>query len=486
MHISSLPSPYGIGTLGQEAYNFVDFLKRTGQSVWQLLPLCPTGYGDSPYASYSTFAGNPYFIDLDMLASDGLLNKEEYEGLDWFEQEDRVDFGRQYNLRYPLLEKATERFLAAPDKEYDEFVKENADWLEDYALFMALKDFHGGKPWLEWDEKYRQYDAKKALEWRKEHKARMDYYKVLQYLFFKQWNALRAYANENDVEFLGDLPIYVSLDSVDAWSNPDLFMLDENGEPTQVAGCPPDGFSADGQLWGNPLYDWKAHKKSGYAWWIRRIEHLTNVMDILRIDHFRGFESFYAIPYGAKTARDGEWLKGPGYDLFAAIEKKLGKKPIVAEDLGYLTPEVKELLAKTGFPGMKILEFGFDSRDGSGSEYLPYNYPKNSIAYAGTHDNDTIQGWFEAISDEDRQYACDFMEAHNPETYNWDMMRCVIASPSDTAIVQTQDLLNLGSDSRMNTPGKLGGNWTWRVKQGWNTADIESGLLYLTDRKSVV
>ena len=480
LHISSLPSPYGIGTLGKEAYDFVDFLKRSGQSVWQVLPLCPTGYGDSPYASYSTFAGNPYFIDLDLLAKDGLLNEEDYKYIDWGEKADQVDFGKMYNNRYPVLARAVNRFLENPDAEYETFCKKNAHWLDDYALFMALKDANEGKAWLDWDEEHRLYDAKKSVKWAQENKDRMDYYKVMQYLFFKQWDALRAYANENGVEILGDLPIYVALDSVDAWSHPELFLLDKDGRPSAVAGCPPDGFSADGQLWGNPLYDWDYHKKTGYDWWIRRIDHLTKVFDILRIDHFRGFDSFYAIPYGAKTAKKGEWLKGPGIDLFKVMEKKIGKRNIVAEDLGFLTDSVKEMLAESGFPGMKILEFAFDSRDDSGSEYLPYNYPKNSIAYAGTHDNETIQGWFHSISPEDKKYACDFMDAYNPDEYNWEMMRTVIASPSDTSILQAQDLLNLDSSARMNTPGKPSGNWTWRLTPGWLTDDIECALTWLT------
>ncbi len=480
LHISSLPSPYGIGTLGQSAYDFVDFLERTKQSIWQVLPLCPTGFGDSPYASYSTFAGNPYFIDLDLLAKDGLLETDEYSHMQWGDEIDRVDFGKMYNQRYPILQIAVNRFLQNPDPDYANFCTANQHWLEDYALFMALKDANGGKAWLEWDDEHRIYDPLKANAWKEENKARMDYYKVMQYLFFKQWNALRKYANEHGVEILGDLPIYVALDSVDAWSNPDLFVLDEEGKPSAVAGCPPDGFSADGQLWGNPLYDWDYHKSTGYEWWIRRIAHMTEVFDILRIDHFRGFDSYYSIPYGSENARKGQWMKGPGIDLFKVMEEKIGKKNIVAEDLGFLTDSVKEMLAESGFPGMKILEFAFDSRDGSGSEYLPYNYPKNSIAYAGTHDNDTIQGWFQAIDEQDRKYACDFMDAYNPAEYNWEMMRCVVASPSDTSILQAQDLLNLDSSARMNTPGKAQGNWTWRLRPDWLTDDIEGGLTYLT------
>lgn len=482
LHITSLPSKYGIGTMGKEAFNFIDFLKRSHQQLWQVLPLGPTSYGDSPYQSYSTFAGNPYLIDLDLLAEDGLLKPEEYENLEWAESDDAVDFGRMYNLRYKVLDKAVDRFLKNPAADYEKFLEEEKDWIDDYALFMALKDKHEGKPWLEWDKEYRKYDAKKAKAWKEEFKDRMDYYKVLQYLFYKQWRAVREYASKNGVQIIGDLPIYVAQDSVDAWSNPELFIFDEDGKPSLVAGCPPDGFSADGQLWGNPIYDWKFHKKTGYDWWIRRVKHTTEVYDILRIDHFRGFDSFYAIPADATTAKVGEWLEGPGIDLFEAIEDKLGKKDIIAEDLGYLTPSVKKLLADTGYPGMKVLEFAFDSRDGSGSEYLPYNYPKNSVAYAGTHDNDTICGWFESISPEDKQYACDYMDAYNPNEYHWEMMRTVIASPADTTIVQAQDLLGLDSSARMNTPGRLGGNWTWRLKPNQiDTDDIEGTLRWVTD-----
>ncbi len=482
LHITSLPSKYGIGTMGKEAFNFIDFLKRSHQQLWQVLPLGPTSYGDSPYQSYSTFAGNPYLIDLDLLAEDGLLKPEEYEDLEWSESDDAVDFGRLYTLRYKVLDKAVARFLKNPAADYQKFLEEEKDWIDDYALFMALKDKHEGKPWLEWESEYRKYDAKKAKAWKEEFKDRMDYYKVLQYLFYKQWRAVREYASKNFVQIIGDLPIYVAQDSVDAWSNPELFIFDEDGRPSLVAGCPPDGFSADGQLWGNPIYDWKYHKKTGYEWWIRRVQHATEVYDILRIDHFRGFDSFYAIPADATTAKVGEWLEGPGLDLFTTIEGKLGKKAIIAEDLGYLTPSVKKLLADTGYPGMKVLEFAFDSRDGSGAEYLPYNYPKNCVAYAGTHDNDTIRGWFESISTEDKQYACDYMDAYNPNEYNWEMMRAVIASPADTTIVQAQDLLNLDSSARMNTPGRLGGNWTWRLKPNQiNTEDIEGTLRWVTD-----
>lgn len=480
MHISSLPSKYGIGTLGQEAYNFIDDLKEAGQSLWQVLPVCPTAYGDSPYASYSTFAGNPYFIDLELLEKDGLLKKEEFDSIQWFDEDDRVDYGKMYNNRFKVLKKAVERFKENKPADYEGFKNDNAFWLGDYALFMALKDANGGSGWLDWKDEYRHYDKDKAEEWKKEFAKDIEYYEILQYLFFKQWKELRNYADENGIQIIGDLPIYVALDSVDAWAHPELFSLQENGIPEEVAGVPPDGFSATGQLWGNPLYDWDFHKKTDYTWWMHRIEHLTKLYHILRIDHFRAFESYFAIPYGATTAAGGKWKKGPGYDFFETMNRTIGKKQIIAEDLGYLTQDVKDLLALTGYPGMKILQFAFDSRDGSGAEYLPYNYQKNSYAYCGTHDNDTIQGWYKDISKEDAAYAKDYLRLSEGEELNWDMMRNLLASPSDTTIVTMQDLLNLDTSSRMNTPGTSGTNWTWRMKKDAFAPAIKEKLAHLT------
>lgn len=480
MHITSLPSPYGIGTLGKEAYEFVDFLKKANQSYWQILPVGPTSYGDSPYSAYSTFAGNPYMIDLDLLAEEGLLEPGDYQDLVWESEPGKVDFGLLYNTRFNVLKKAADKFLAHPAADYEDFLKANADWLDDYALFMALKDANNGASWQEWPAEMKGYSAEKAAKWAQEYKERIDYYKALQYFFAKQWQDLRKYANENGVEIIGDLPIYVALDSVDAWSHPELFQFDENCQPTDVAGCPPDAFSADGQLWGNPLYKWDYHKETGYAWWIKRMEHLANLFNILRIDHFRGFDSYYAIPYGDKNARRGEWRQGPGIALFNAMKEKIGEKPIVVEDLGYLTPSVKQLLADTGYPGMKVLQFAFDSRDASSSDYLPYKYPTNSIVYTGTHDNDTIQGWYVTANPEDVALAKDYMQSWNPEFYHWDMIRTMLASASDTAIVTAQDLLGLGSEARMNIPSTMGGNWQWRALPGQLNDAIADKLGHMT------
>jgi 4-alpha-glucanotransferase len=466
MHLSSLPGDTGIGTMGQNAYDFVDFLKKSGQSVWQLLPVCPTSYGDSPYASYSTFAGNPYFIDLDLLAEDGLLKPEEYKHLDWGSDPAKVDYGKVYENRFPVLRKAAERFMRDVPADFDAFVKENEDWLPDYALFMALKNANGGKPWLEWPEEEKLYTKEAAAKLAKTYEEDVRFYEVLQYLFFKQWRKLREYANGQGIEIIGDLPIYVALDSVDAWSKPELFLLDKDHKPVEVAGCPPDGFSADGQLWGNPLYDWDYHKKTGYEWWLRRIDYLTHLYNILRIDHFRGFESFYAIPAENKTAAGGVWKKGPGMDLFSKVQKLLPDAKIIAEDLGFLTPEVRQLLKDTGYPGMKVLEFAFDSRDSSNNEYLPFNYPKHCVAYCGTHDNDTIQGWYQASDPEDVEFAKLYLRANDPYNYHWNMIQELMDSPAELTVVQAQDLLGLDNSARMNTPSTLGGNWAWRAYPG--------------------
>lgn len=480
LHISSLPSPYGIGTLGQDAYDFVDYLEKHGQSLWQLLPVCPTSYGDSPYASYSTFAGNPYFIDLDKLAEEGLLNKADYENIDWSDTPDRVNYGKIYNNRFAVLKKAVEKFLENPAEDYHEFCEKNSDWLEDYALFMALKEKNDGRPWQQWDDRERVYTVANANVLRQENWETYEFYKVLQYLFYKQWNELHDYAGKHGVQIIGDLPIYVAMDSVDVWSHPELFALDEDRNPISVAGCPPDGFSADGQLWGNPLYNWKHHKDTNYEWWTRRVSQMLHTFDILRIDHFRGFESYYAIPADAKTARTGEWLQGPGADLFAVIEEKLGPQPIIAEDLGFLTPSVKEMLEKVGYPGMKILEFAFDPRDMSSSDYLPYKYPKNSVAYVGTHDNDTAAGWQVNADADAVAFAREFIDNQDPAMFHWDMIRTLLASPADTTIVQAQDMLGLGSETRMNTPSTVGVNWTWRLKPGQMDEETGHLLEYLT------
>lgn len=476
MHLSSLPSPYGIGTMGKCAKDFVDFLKESDQSCWQLLPICPTGYGDSPYQSYSTYAGNPYFIDLDELCSMGLLCEDDYKNIDWECSADRVNFGAMYEKRYPILRKAVSKFLENPCEDYYSFCEENKFWLADYALFMALKDVHDGVAWLEWPEEYRNIEPHTIEEAMNKYSQEISFWSGIQYLFYKQWTSLKAYANTQGIEIIGDLPIYVSLDSVDVWRSPELFQLNENKIPKEVAGCPPDGFSEDGQLWGNPLYDWEYMDKTNYEWWVRRIQYLCKQFDVLRIDHFRGFDTYYAIPYGDLTAKNGYWKQGPGMKLFNAVENSIGKQNIIAEDLGYLTDSVKQLLADSGFPGMKVMEFAFDSRDASSSEYIPYNYVKNCVAYTGTHDNDTIIGWFENVCPEDAEYAREYLGIKEGDALNWSMMNRLWDSVADLTIVQAQDLLGLGKEARMNVPSTLGTNWCWRALPGAFTDELASLL----------
>ena len=474
MHLTSLSSPHGIGTMGKEARAFADFLAAGGQRYWQLLPLGPTGYGDSPYQSFSTFAGNPYLIDLDFLAEEGLLTEPEYAGEDWGEDPQRVDFGLLYRKRYPVLKKAVRRLLERKEPEYETFLAENAHWLPDYALFMALKDAGGGTPWWQWPEELRRREPRALARTGEELREETDFWQGVQYLFFRQWQKLKEYVNGRGIGLIGDLPIYVALDSADVWAGPELFQLDRELVPTEVAGCPPDAFAADGQLWGNPLFDWERMEADGYAWWIGRIAHQLRLYDMLRIDHFRGFESYYAIPFGEGTARNGRWGPGPGMKLFRAVEAALGQKDIIAEDLGYLTPEVRQMLAESGFPGMKVLQFAFDSREES--DYLPHNYDKNCVVYVGTHDNDTALGWLDTVSPEDRRYAMDYLKLTGAEGYHWGLMRGAWASAAQLAVVTAQDLLGLGSGARMNTPSTLGGNWQWRAMPGVFTEELAQRL----------
>jgi 4-alpha-glucanotransferase len=466
MPITSLPSPYGIGTMGEAAREFVRFLHKAGQSYWQILPICPTSYGDSPYQSFSSYAGNPYMIDLDELSEAGLLEKDEYKNIDWDSNPEKADYGLLYNRRFGVLRKAAKTAEEKYQTELTEFRKENHKWLSDYALFMAIKDEQNGVSWLEWPEILRKRDNKALAVEREKLKDEIKFWECVQFLFFTQWKKLKAYANENGIKIIGDIPIYVSSDSADVWANPEQFQLDDNLMPISVAGCPPDGFSADGQLWGNPLFNWKVMKEQDYNWWVDRIAYQTQIYDMLRIDHFRGFDAYYSIPYGDNTARNGEWKEGPGIDLFNVIKEKLGELPIIAEDLGFLTDSVRKLLKDTGFPGMKVLEFAFDSRD-TESGYLPHLYPKNCVVYAGTHDNETILGWFDTISEEDAEYAKKYMRLSEAEGYHWGMMRTAWASVADTAIMQMQDILGLGKNARMNTPSTLSDkNWSWRCLPG--------------------
>lgn len=467
MPISSLPSPYGIGCFSQAAYDFVDWLRNAGQTYWQILPLYPTSFGDSPYQSFSTFAGNPYFISLEALIDEGVLTREECDAAGFGPPAGAVDYEKLYHARYPLLRRAYERSGVTKDPEYLRFLEGNGWWLSDYALFMAVKDRFGGVPWTQWAEDIRLRWGFAMDYYRRELYFDIEFQQYLQFKFFQQWNKLKNYANERGVKIIGDIPIYVAMDSADAWSHPELFQLDENNTPTAVAGCPPDGFSADGQLWGNPLYRWDYHRGTGYAWWISRLRHCFQMYDVTRIDHFRGFDEYYAIPYGETTAVNGRWEKGPGIELFRQVERELGPHEVIAEDLGYVTDSVRQLVRESGFPGMKVLEFAFDSRDsGSASDYLPHNYPENCVAYTGTHDNETLVGWFGSITLEDqqaaREYLCDRCTPEK-ELY-WSFISLVLRSSAKICIIPMQDYLGLDNRSRMNKPSTVGTNWLWRLQ----------------------
>ena len=461
MHISSLPSPYGIGTMGKEARKFADFLEKAGQKYWQILPICPTSYGDSPYQSFSSFAGNPYFIDLETLCKEKLLKRSECESFPWGENPHYVDYGVMYQSRYQLLRLAFNRFKKDIPDEFYTFCKKEAEWLEEYALFMALKDAHGGVAWFEWEDELRLRKPEALEAARREYADNILFYKMLQYLFYKQWWSLKEYVNGKGIEIVGDVPIYVAGDSADVWANPSQFYLDENLNPIDVAGCPPDAFSADGQLWGNPLFRWDEMKKDNYEWWTKRIKAVSKLYDVVRIDHFRGFDSYYAIPAKDTTAKNGEWRQGPGMDLFKTLKRRLGKLNIIVEDLGFLTPSVLKLVADSGFPGMKVVQFAFDSREGS--NYLPHTYPTNCVVYTGTHDNDTIMGWMKTAPKASVKFAKEYLNLTKEEGYNWGMMRGAWGSVADTAIVTMQDIIGAGSEARMNTPSTLGGNWEWRA-----------------------
>lgn len=463
MHLSSLPSPYGIGTMGQAARDFVDFLQESGQAYWQILPICPTSYGNSPYQSYSTFAGNPYFIDLDELKNMGILCCQDYENVAWMYDLEQVDYGILNEKRFSVLQKAAKNFLENPTEEFHVFCTENEEWLPDYALFMALKEAHEGKPWSEWMLPYRNRDERAIVQAKYTYEMKINFWKVFQFFFFKQWQDLKKYANKKGIEIIGDLPIYVSLDSVDVWSHPELFQLDENRNPTKVAGCPPDAFSDDGQLWGNPLYNWDYMEKNGFQWWIQRIQYICKVYDVVRIDHFRGFDSYYAIPFGEKTAQNGVWKKGPGMKFFRKLEEEIGRQRIIAEDLGDITESVRKLLEESGFPGMKVLEFAFDSNHVGENEYLPHNFVEKCVAYAGTHDNNTIEGWFEEITEDDAEYAREYLRL-TENNQSWGMLQALWESPAGLVIAQMQDILSLGQEARMNTPSTLENNWSWRVR----------------------
>lgn len=478
--VSSLPSAYGIGCFSGEAYEFIDKLKAAGQSYWQILPLGPTSYGDSPYQSFSSFAGNPYFISLDDLVEDGYLTREDCTSCDFGDNEEYVDYEKLYKNRFILLRKAYENSHIKDNVEFQSFVLENKDWLDNYALYMAVKTHFNNTCWVEWDEDIKLRKPEALKKYQKEYADEVEFYQFQQYLFAKQWKALKAYANQNGIKIIGDIPIYVAFDSSDAWANPELFQFDEKCNPIAVAGCPPDGFSATGQLWGNPLYRWEYHKETGYAWWLNRLEATFEKYDVLRIDHFRGFDEYYAIPYGEPTAENGQWEPGPGYDLFKTMKAVLGKKDIIAEDLGFLTPSVLKLVKKTGYPGMKVLQFAFDSREES--DYLPHNYTKNCVVYTGTHDNDTTEGWFTALSAKDRRFCRNYldMKGRGQGKIHTAMIRTALASVADTAIIPMQDYLGLDSRARINTPSTLGNNWKWRMKADAFTGELAEEIRKIT------
>lgn len=469
LSITSLPSKYGIGCFSKEAYEFVDRLKEAGQSYWQILPLGPTSYGDSPYQSFSTFAGNPYFISLEDLIQEGVLTEEECSRADFGSRPDFVDYAKVYEERYPLLRKAYERSSISLDPEFRKFRDENRWWLEDYALFMAVKARFEGTAWTRWAQDIRLRWQNALDYYRRELYYDIEFHQYLQFKFSQQWKKLKSYANANGIRIIGDIPIYVAMDSADTWAHPELFELDRDNIPTAVAGCPPDGFSATGQLWGNPLYRWEYHRSTGYEWWLARLAYCYKLYDVVRIDHFRGFDQYYSIPAGSGTAVGGHWEQGPGIGFFHTVRSALGEKEIIAEDLGYVTDSVRQLVKDSGFPGMKVLEFAFDSRDsGCASDYLPHNYPENCVAYTGTHDNETIKGWYASITAQERKLARDYLcDSCTPASrLHMSFISLIMRSQARMCIIPLQDYMGLDNDCRINTPSTVGTNWRWRLLPG--------------------
>ncbi|MBT4311731.1 MAG: 4-alpha-glucanotransferase [Anaerolineae bacterium] len=463
LHPTSLPNRYGIGDLGKSAYKFIDFLHNSGCKLWQTLPLGPTGYGDSPYQSFSTFAGNPYLISPDLLLEEDLLHPNDLkEELDF--DNDLVDYGRVISWKLNLLERAFIRFERDPKlgrRNLDIFREKNSDWLEDYALFMALKEANGGGSWIGWDESLRNREKPALAKAREELKPAIDRFTFYQFLFFRQWDALRMYAKEKNIQIIGDIPIFVSYDSSDVWANPELFFIDEKKLPTVVAGVPPDYFSETGQLWGNPLYKWKKHKAENYVWWVKRMSAVLNMVDVVRLDHFRGFAGYWEVPAKELTAVNGRWVPGPGADIFERLKDELGGLPIIAEDLGEITPDVFELRDQFNLPGMKIFQFAFSDEN---NPFLPHHYPENCVAYTGTHDNDTARGWYESASEYEKDFARRYLSVDGSD-FAWDLIRSLWHSRANFVLAPMQDLLSLGTEARMNYPGRLGGNWGWRMKE---------------------
>ncbi len=484
MPITSLPSPYGIGTIGKDARKFARFLRSSGQKIWQILPVGPTSYGDSPYQSFSTYAGNPYMIDLDTLVSEGLLKKSQIKKFFWGDNDEKIDYGAIYFSRFKILRIAYENYKLQDDqKAFRSFNRKNSFWLRDYALYMAVKNHFDNKAWNEWDdEDIKQRKESAIRKYTRKFRDEINFYKFIQFEFFKQWEEFRTYVNSLGIKILGDMPIYVAMDSADTWAHPELFLLDENKRPISVAGCPPDYFSETGQLWGNPLYDWDYLKSTGYKWWFERIKSASKLFDITRIDHFRAFDTYYAIPYPSENAINGEWRLGPNIDFFNKMKEELGDIPIVAEDLGELFDSVKELLKKTGYPGMKILQFAFDGKPDN--DFIPSKYVENSVVYTGTHDNDTVIGWYNSAPAYERENCNKYLDIHEGDSINMKFIEAVYKSCADYAIIPMQDVLGLDSTARINTPSTLGGNWAWRISKNALTKEISDTLKELSVRYS--
>jgi len=482
LHITSLPDKYGIGCMGREAREFIDFLKKSGQKLWQICPLGPTGYGDSPYQVYSAYAGNPLLIDIEQLVKSKLLLENDLSDAPEFNAQ-FVDYGKVLDYKGLLFRKAFTRFKKKEQKTFADFTKRNADWLEDYVLFMALKTANNNKSWMEWSPELRQRDKKVMAAKKKELSDEVKYQQFLQYIFCEQWQKLKKYANEKGIKIIGDIPIYPAMDSADVWANPEYFQFDEEGIPIAVAGCPPDDFSVTGQLWGNPLYNWGKLEEDNFSWWVKRFAYMLNIVDITRIDHFLGFENYWSVKWGDPTAEKGEWKPGGGHKLFAAIEKELGKLPLIAEDLGVITPEVEKLRDDFNFPGMKILQFAF--YDDNDNPYLPHNFPKNCVVYTGTHDNETTVGWFQNLPSHIKNHVRSYLSYLRFTDWEvaWKLIEAAFESQAVFAIAPLQDFIGLDNSARFNIPGTLGGNWRWRYMKGMLTDEMAAGILRLV-RKS--
>ena len=483
MHITSLPGEFGIGTFGKSAYDFVDFLEETKQTYWQILPLTTTSYGDSPYQSFSAVAGNLNLIDFSLLKEEGLLEESDYSNVNFGENPEKIDYALLFEVRRPILEKAVANIAKYSNvlAEIEKFEKDNSSWLADYAEYMAIKESFGYQSFIHWDEDIKKGEKAAREKYRTELQDSIRYYTVTQYFFFKQWLALKEYANDKGVKIIGDMPIYVSADSVEMWTMPELFKVDENNEPLYVAGCPADDFSPTGQLWGNPIYDWEKHKEQGFSWWIYRVQESFKIYDVLRIDHFKGFSDFWQIDKDAENAVNGTWEAGPGIELFQKIKEQLGDLPIIAENLGFIDEKAEKLLDDSGYPGMKILQFAFPGEDNLDR---PHHYTQNSVAYTGTHDNDVVNGWYEKLSESEQELVSEYLNRRNDETITEAMIRGIYSSVSDYAIVTMQDLLDKDATSRMNVPSTVGGNWEWRMLAEDLTEERKEFLKNITVRYS--